>query len=89
MEKHLNITIKGKVQNVGYRYFAHKRANEIGVKGYVKNLPNGDVYSEAEGTEQDLNTFLDYLHEGPNWARVDEIQLQEAPMDGFEDFRVR
>ncbi len=87
--KHLNITVKGKVQNVGFRHFTNKRANELNVKGFVKNLPNGDVYIEAEEEENILNTFIDLVRQGPTWARVDDISLQEAPPDGFEDFTIR
>lgn len=89
MKKHLNITVKGKVQNVGFRYFTNKRAVELGILGFVKNLPNGDVYAEAEGPEEALETFLEHLRKGPGWARVDEINLQEAPIDGFENFMIR
>jgi acylphosphatase len=88
-KKHILITVKGKVQNVGFRYFTNKRAHETGIYGYVKNLPNGDVYAEAEGSETDLDTFLDHLRQGPQWARVDGIDIQEAPLDGFEDFTIR
>jgi len=67
------IKITGKVQGVGFRYFAHQKATEIGITGWVKNSRDGGVLIIAQGTETDLNTFRDYLQIGPIRARVDDI----------------
>ena len=52
--KHLSITVHGKVQNVGFRYFTNKRAHEFNIKGFVKNQHDGTVYIEAEGEDRIL-----------------------------------
>jgi acylphosphatase len=89
MKKRLLITVKGKVQNVGFRYFTNKRAMEFNISGFVKNQSDGTVYIEAEGAEDELNTFLDHVKQGPKWGRVDDVKLQEAPVNGDEGFSIR
>jgi acylphosphatase len=89
MKKHFDITVFGKVQNVGFRFYTNKRAQEIGLSGYVKNLQNGSVYIEAEGDEKDLETFLDFIKRGPQWARVDKVDAHESPVMGYEEFRIK
>lgn len=89
MMKSLKINVFGRVQNVGFRYYTHKKANETGIKGFVKNMIDGSVYIEAEGDENDLNHFTDWVRNGPRWSNVDNIQIQEQPLQEFQDFRVR
>ena len=67
------LKISGKVQGVGFRYFAYQKAIEIGICGWVKNNREGGVTIIAQGDEIDLNTFIDYLQIGPTRARVDKI----------------
>ncbi|MFN6083046.1 MAG: acylphosphatase, partial [Bacteroidota bacterium] len=55
--RHLNIWVSGKVQGVFYRRFIVDQAQQLGVKGLVKNLPDGRVYIEAEGTTDQLKVF--------------------------------
>lgn len=88
MKKRLIINVKGKVQNVGFRAFTSRRAGDFNVKGIVKNLPTGDVYVEAEGEEDQLEAFLGVIKKGPNWSRVEDVKVQEAPLNGYEDFRI-
>jgi len=83
------IILKGRVQNVGFRYYTHKTAVEMGIKGFVKNRPDGSVYIEAEGEEGPLAAFMAWCHKGPAWARVDEVEVQEQPLQGFTGFNVR
>lgn len=88
MQKSLNITIYGKVQNVGFRYYTNKNARTLGIKGFVKNMPDGSVYVEAEGDADIMNTFLEFCKNGPLWSRVDKINVQEAPEKNFGNFRI-
>ena len=67
------IKISGKVQGVGFRYFAHQKAIEIGIAGWVKNSRDGGVLIIAQGDETDLNTFIDFLQIGPARARIDNL----------------
>ena len=84
------IKITGRVQGVGFRYFAHLKATEIGIKGWVKNSREGGVLIVAQGNENDLNTFIDYLQIGPTRARIDKISKYKMhTLNDFSGFEVR
>ncbi len=71
------IYVSGRVQGVGYRYFTRKTAASLKVTGFVKNLPDGRVFVTAQGTKENLKQFIDYLKEGPAFARVENIQMNQ------------
>jgi acylphosphatase len=83
------IKVYGKVQGVGFRYYTHKKANELGLTGFVQNRPDGSVYIEAEGQEEKLDEFILWCHEGPGWARVTKVQVQHTPTWGYSQFEIR
>jgi acylphosphatase len=89
MIKHLNITVRGRVQGVWYRASTEARAGELGLKGFVQNQPDGSVYLEAEGPEAVLSEFLNWCRKGPVFARVDEVRVEEGPVQGFAEFGQR
>lgn len=66
--------ISGRVQGVGFRYFAERVANQLGVRGYVKNRWDGTVEVYAIGDENSLEEFKRHLAEGPRSARVSSIE---------------
>lgn len=86
--KHLNITVKGKVQGVFYRATCKAVADQLGVKGFVLNQPDGSVYIEAEADNFELEALLEFCQEGPDRAEVVEISAEEAPLQGFKNFEV-
>lgn len=67
------IKITGRVQGVGYRYFAVQKAKEMDINGWVKNLVDGSVLIIAQGIEEEIKTFTDYLYIGPTRSHVDKI----------------
>ena len=84
------ISVKGRVQGVGFRYFVRNRALELNLKGFVRNAYDGKVLIEAEGERDDLEIFLDYLRTGPPLARVDHLAVGNAPFKGvYCDFEIR
>lgn len=84
------LKITGKVQGVGFRYFAYQKANEIGINGWVKNSRDGGVRIIAQGDEIDINTFIDYLQIGPTRARVDNIsKYKMQTLSKFEKFVIK
>ena len=86
----LFVLISGKVQGVGFRNFAQRNARQLGVKGYAKNLPNGKVEVVAEGDKTQLDALVVFLREGPRYARVDSLEIDERPFTGeYETFGVR
>ena len=87
--RHYDITVTGRVQGVGFRYFVMKNATALGIAGFVKNMPDGSVYIEAEGEKDKLNLFLDQCRRGPSWSRVDNVTWHEAPPASFNSFSIR
>ncbi len=85
----MQLKVIGRVQGVGFRYYTQKKAQEFGIKGFVQNKPDGSVYIEAEADEIDLNTFVDWVHKGPMWARVQKVIQSELPFVGYNDFTTR
>ncbi|MCD6200564.1 MAG: acylphosphatase [Bacteroidales bacterium] len=89
MIKSFRIRLTGRVQNVGFRYFAVREAQKEGIKGFVRNEPDGAVYVEAEGEEEAVNRFLVNLKQGPSWGRVDRVNVTEQPIRNFKGFTVK
>jgi acylphosphatase len=69
----ISLTITGRVQGVGYRYFVLKRANELGLNGFVRNLSDGSVYAEAEGNADEINQLAESCRKGPAFAQVHDV----------------
>jgi acylphosphatase len=81
--------ISGRVQGVGYRFFARDAAAREGIRGRVRNLPDGSVEVEAEGDDEAMQRFEMALRRGPHGARVDEVLVDPAPASGAWDrFRI-
>jgi acylphosphatase len=80
-------TVTGRVQGVALRYSALQAARKLGVRGWVRNLPDGRVGYHAEGAERAVASFLTWLEQGPPAARVDALESQSTAQihaDGFE-----
>lgn len=86
--KHLDITVKGKVQGVFYRASTKAVADQLGIRGTVKNQPDGDVFIEAEGEPAMLDMFLDWCKEGPENAEVSVIESHEGQLKNYRNFEV-
>jgi len=83
------IFIRGRVQNVGFRYFAFKTARMLNLSGFVRNEPDGSVYIEVEGDKANIRSFIRALEKGPSWARVDQIDVSDIPLQQYSDFIVK
>ena len=82
--------IRGRVQGVGYRYFAQGVAGRYGIRGYARNLPNGDVEVHAEADETALQLFKEELQLGPRMAQVTEIVESDSAVAGsYSSFLIR
>ena len=83
----VRLTVSGIVQGVGFRFFTRDVAKQFKLDGYVRNLPDGRVEAEAQGSEDDLGEFVKRLESGPRSSRVDDIRVEHIPEqinDGFE-----
>jgi acylphosphatase len=83
--KRISIIVCGKVQGVFYRANTEKKANEIGLTGFVRNEPDGNVYVEAQGTPEKLEEFVKWCKRGPERARVDEVDVNEISLAANEE----
>ena len=69
--------IKGRVQGVGFRWFVHQEAAEIGLRGWVRNTEQGHVEIVAAGKPEELSELKDALRKGSRGSRVDAVEEQE------------
>lgn len=85
----LHAIVRGRVQGVGFRYWVLEQARAQGLKGWVRNCPDGTVEVEAEGTEDELFEFEQNLWRGPVLSRVDNVLVSrhENPRD-FTGFQI-
>lgn len=83
---HLNIKLTGKVQGVTFRQTTKYVADQSGIKGFVRNEPDGSLYMEAEAEQWELDTFLEWCNDGPDRARVDSCEVIEGELKDFKDF---
>lgn len=76
MKKH--IFISGRVQGVGFRHFIRKNAEALGVKGWVKNLPDGRVEAIFQGSEEQIDELIKRCKKGPVPSFVQDIKVRDA-----------
>jgi len=86
--KHIAIRVSGKVQGVYYRASTQQTAEVCAIRGFVRNEPDGCVYIEAEGEDENLDRFIAWCRKGPAGARVDALDLAEGALRSFEGFRI-
>jgi acylphosphatase len=80
--------VRGRVQGVGYRYFAQKSALNLGLRGYTRNLDDGRVEVYAVGTPDQLDDYAGLLHQGPRWADVHGVAQEEAALERHTSFEI-
>lgn len=86
--KHYNIIVIGKVQGVFYRQSTIEKANQLGIKGFVRNEANRNVYIEAEGEEEQLKKLIEWCMVGPSRANVTGIKFTEGEIKNFSSFEI-
>lgn len=80
------IHVMGYVQGVGFRYRTLREAVSRGIKGFVKNMSDGSVYIEAEGTRKELKHFVEWCKNGP--GHVESVTIDQYPPAYYGDFHV-
>lgn len=86
--KHINIKVIGKVQGVFFRASTKAVADQMGVKGKVKNEKDGSVLIEAEGSAAILDMFVEWCEKGPEKANVEQVIVEEGELQGYTNFVV-
>jgi acylphosphatase len=85
----IQLRITGKVQGVYFRQSTLKMAEIIGLKGFVKNEPDGSVFVEAEGENASVYKLIDYCHHGPEGAAVEHVSIIQGEIAGYNNFEIR
>ena len=84
----ISIKVIGKVQGVWFRAGTRNRARELGVTGTVSNQPDGSVFIEAKGNEEQLKQLINWCKTGTPHARVDELKINDSTDQSFEEFKI-
>ena len=87
--RRIRAIVSGRVQGVAFRASTASKARQLGLGGWVKNLPNGSVELEAEGSPDQVAALVTWCHHGPTSARVDQVSVEELAPLGEQDFDVR
>jgi acylphosphatase len=80
--------VSGRVQGVGFRFFAERAARAAGVRGWVRNLSDGRVETLAEGEESAVARYLEKIRKGPMGGRVDSVEVEDRTPEGLEGFGI-
>jgi acylphosphatase len=88
MKKHFNIRVSGRVQGVYFRASTKRKADDLDIKGFVRNEPDGSVYIEAEGNEIQMTQFIEWCNKGPESARVSACTVAEGAGRNFDAFQI-
>ncbi|MCX2433191.1 MULTISPECIES: acylphosphatase [unclassified Pedobacter] len=88
MTKHIDIKVTGKVQGVFFRASTKAVADQMGIRGFVKNEKDGSVYIEAEAEPFILDAFIDWCKEGPEKSVVENVVLSDGELKDFRNFEV-
>ena len=88
--KRVHVLVRGVVQGVGFRTFVRRHARKLGVKGFVRNLPDGfTVEIVAEGPDDAIEQLISIVRKGPPGAIVEDIDIEyEEPRNEFNDFEI-
>jgi DNA ligase D-like protein (predicted 3'-phosphoesterase) len=85
----IRAAVRGEVQGVGFRDATLRRAQELGVMGWVRNGEESEVLVHAEGSRQSIEELLAFLADGPPLAQVDEVGSEDVKVEGHEQFAIR
>lgn len=89
MKKHFNLTLTGKLKNIGFRFTAMQAAYKYGVTGFTRIKSNGAIYIEVEGEDENLNNFLNWCKTGPVGAVIENMETIEAELKDFTAFDIK
>jgi acylphosphatase len=83
------VVVQGLVQDVWFRASTQRAARRVGVDGWVRNLEDGRVEAVFEGDPKAVEKMIEYSSQGPELARVDDVEVIEEPLEGVSGFQVR
>ena len=87
--KCIHLIVSGRVQGVFFRDNTRRKAKELRLTGYAKNLPDGSVEIVAEGNEDKLDELIKFIKKGPGVAMVEGIKVTHKEPENFKTFEIR
>ena len=87
--KRAHVRIYGKVQGVWFRAHTKEMADKLGIKGWVRNVPDGSVEAVFEGDDESVEKIIEWCHHGPPLARVEGVEVEYEEPRGEEKFEIR
>ena len=87
--KCVHLIVSGKVQGVFFRANTQKKSLELGLHGYAKNLPDGNVEVVAQGDEEKINELIQFIKNGPGISKVKEIKIKHKELENFNKFEIK
>ncbi|MHC1586031.1 MAG: acylphosphatase [Candidatus Hecatellaceae archaeon] len=90
MQVRAHVYVSGRVQGVFFRWYTRDEALKLGVKGWVRNLPDGRVEAVFEGEKEAVEKMIEFCKRGPPAAKVENVEVHwETPTGEFQDFKIR
>jgi acylphosphatase len=87
--KSVDVTVQGRVQGVSFRFYTERQAHKLGVKGWVRNEPDGSVAAHFEGADDVVDAMVEWCRQGPPMAHVRNVAVREGHHAGHTSFDVR
>jgi acylphosphatase len=87
--RRVHLYVRGRVQGVWFRGSMVDRAEKLGLRGWVRNLPDGRVEAVIEGPDDAVDALVAWSHQGPPAARVDAVEAHDEAPCGEASFRMR
>ena len=85
----INIKVHGQVHGVGFRYYTEIKARELGLTGFVRNLPDGTVEIVAQGPKEDLEELNEWAKTSPSYSRVERVDTKWCSTEQkYSDFSI-
>ncbi len=83
-----HVFIAGIVQGVGFRYYTRGKAYQLGLNGWVKNLPDSRVEAVFEGEKTAVNKMVEWCYQGPRSAIVKNVNIEYEEVEGLQGFEI-
>jgi acylphosphatase len=84
----VHVFVSGRVQGVGYRMSTYDTATDLGINGWVRNLPDDRVEAVFEGNKEVVEAMVRWCHQGPSLAVVKDIAVESEEPEGIQGFRI-
>ena len=87
--KSIHLKVSGRVQGVFFRDSTRRKANELGLTGFVRNLSNGTVEIVAQGSEEKINELIEFIKNNPGNSKVKDVKINYKEMENFNGFEIK